>query len=306
MWALQVPGYITWDPALVTASIIFGIVFGMGALATAIRRDEIGATLIAAVLLTLAIVSHHFTAMGAVEIVPDPTRLIDAFSLSPTMLALAIAGVAIAVLGMSLAGAFADRRLREKDVLLATALNNMAHGLLMFDREKRLILYNSRYVEMSGLSPDQVKPGATLRDTLMHRKEVGSFFGDVDEYRATLDAAIAKGKTTSTVQNTADGRTIHTVSRPMPDLGWVATYEDVTERISARLLSARVRDGSAAFSESLISQAFLPSLHLSSAAAVRYNPAQVLGHMLGQSDGAQNQPTEREGGSHDHHPRPPR
>ena len=26
MWALQVPGYITWDPALVTASIIFGIV----------------------------------------------------------------------------------------------------------------------------------------------------------------------------------------------------------------------------------------------------------------------------------------
>src|SRR6516165_1579271 len=242
MWALQVPGYITWDPALVTTSIIFGIVFGMGALATAIRRDEIGATLIAAVLLTLAIVSHHFTAMGAVEIVPDPTRLIDAFSLSPTMLALAIAGVAIAVLGMSLAGAFADRRLREKDVLLATALNNMAHGLLMFDREKRLILYNSRYVEMSGLSPDQVKPGATLRDTLMHRKEVGSFFGDVDEYCATLDAAIAKGKTTSTVQNTADGRTIHTVSLPMPDGSWMATYEDVTERISAQRERDRTRD----------------------------------------------------------------
>jgi hypothetical protein len=29
---------------------------------------------LAALLLTLAIVSHHFTAMGAVEIVPDPTR----------------------------------------------------------------------------------------------------------------------------------------------------------------------------------------------------------------------------------------
>src|SRR5262249_22638733 len=78
---------------------------------------------IAALLLTLAIVSHHFTAMGAVEILPDPTRVIDAFSLSPTALALAITNAAVAVLGMSLAGAFADRRLREKDAQLTTALN---------------------------------------------------------------------------------------------------------------------------------------------------------------------------------------
>jgi PAS domain S-box-containing protein len=234
MWAVQVPGYISWDPALVTASIAFGIVFGMGALAIAIRRDEIQATLIAALLLTLAIVSHHFTAMGAVEIVPDPTRLVDVFSLSPTALALAIAGAAVAVLGMSLAGAFADRRLREKDAQLATALNNMAQGLLMFDPEKRLILYNSRYLEMYGLSQDVVKPGSTLRELLSHRKQVGSFFGDTDEYCATLDAAIAKGKTTSTVESSTDGRTIHTVSRPIVEGGWVATHEDVTERVSAQ------------------------------------------------------------------------
>ena len=61
---------------------------------------------VAAVLLTLAIVSHHFTAMGAVEIIPDPTRLLDTFSLAPASLALAIAGATVAVLGMSLIGAF--------------------------------------------------------------------------------------------------------------------------------------------------------------------------------------------------------
>src|SRR6516164_10814082 len=38
------------------------------------------------------------------------------------------------------------------------------------------------------------------------------------------------------------GRTIHTVSRPMPDGGWVATYEDVTERISAQRERDRTRD----------------------------------------------------------------
>jgi signal transduction histidine kinase/FixJ family two-component response regulator len=117
-----------------------------------------------------------------------------------------------------------------KDAQLATALNNMAQGLSMFDREKRLILCNSPYLEMYGLPADLVKPGATLRELLACRKQAGSFVGDIDEYCATLDAAIAQGKTTSTVQNTPDGRTIHTIARPMADGGWVDTHEDVTER----------------------------------------------------------------------------
>ena len=192
--------------------------------------------------LTLAIVSHHFTAMGAVEILPDPTRVIDAFSLSPTALALAIANAAVAVLGMSLAGAFADRRLRQKDAQLTTALNNMAQGLLMFDPQKRLILYNSRYVDMYGLSPHVVKPGCTIEDLLRHHKEVGTLSEDVEQYCATLDAAIAEGKTTSTMESSANGRTIHTVSRPMADGGWVTTHEDVTDRISAQRERDRNRD----------------------------------------------------------------
>ena len=49
-----------------------------------------------------------------------------------------------------------------------------------------------------------------------------------------LDAAIAEGKTTSTMESTANGRTIHTVSRAMADGGWVTTHEDVTDRISAQ------------------------------------------------------------------------
>lgn len=242
MWAVEVPGRIAWDLPLVAASVGLGMVFGAGALASAVRGDEIRTTLVAALLLTLAIVSHHFTAMGAVEIMPDPTRVIDAFSLSPTALALAIANAAVAVLGLSLAGAFADRRLREKDTQLTTALNNMAQGLLMFDPQKRLILCNSRYMEMYGLSPDVVKPGCTIRELLQHHKEVGSLSEDVDQYCAALDAASAEGRTTSTMENTANGRTIHTVSRPMADGGWVTTHEDVTERISAQRERDRNRD----------------------------------------------------------------
>jgi NO-binding membrane sensor protein with MHYT domain len=60
------------------------------------------AMFLAAVLLTLAIASHHFTAMGAVEIMADPTRIIHPLLLAPTTLALAIAGVTVVMLAMSL------------------------------------------------------------------------------------------------------------------------------------------------------------------------------------------------------------
>jgi NO-binding membrane sensor protein with MHYT domain len=121
MWAVELPGRVTWEFDLVIASIALGCLFGVAALAIAVRRNDIRSMLIAALLLTLAIVSHHFTAMGAVVIVPDPARAMAALSLSPTALALAVASTAVAILGISLVSAFADRRLGDHSLLLATA-----------------------------------------------------------------------------------------------------------------------------------------------------------------------------------------
>jgi diguanylate cyclase (GGDEF)-like protein len=114
MWALEMPGQITWALELVVASVVAGMLFGAASLWVAIRKSSIAGTLAAGGLLTLAIVAHHFTAMGAVEIIPDPTRAIHAFSLSPTFMAVGIANAAVAILGMSLAGAFADKRAAER------------------------------------------------------------------------------------------------------------------------------------------------------------------------------------------------
>src|ERR1700730_5719468 len=176
MWALEVPGRVTWSPGLVFVSIALGMVLGYAALAIALGRNDKWGTFLAALLLTLAIVSHHFTAMGAVQIVPDPTLNNDTLSLSPAFLALAIAGVALSVLGMSLVGVLADRRLatrtgrfkeiigqlsiarqqlegsqrelQEQKLRLDTAINNMVEGVCMFDAEKRLVVCNERYARL--------------------------------------------------------------------------------------------------------------------------------------------------------------
>src|SRR5258708_34262838 len=105
---------------LVIASIALGMLLGAVALTIATKRNDIRSSLVAALFLTLAIVSHHFTAMGAVEIMPDPTRTITALSLSPTSLALPVPSAAVSILSMMLVTALADSPVVAKILLLAT------------------------------------------------------------------------------------------------------------------------------------------------------------------------------------------
>jgi NO-binding membrane sensor protein with MHYT domain len=110
MMALELPGRISWAPNLVIASIVLGIAFGGAALYFAARSDDWASASIATVLLVLTIIFVHFTAMGAVLVVVDPTRITDAPSLSPAALSLVIAGVTATILGTSLVAALSDRR----------------------------------------------------------------------------------------------------------------------------------------------------------------------------------------------------
>ena len=68
----------------------------------AARRDDPVHMLSATALLTVAIVSHHFTAMGAVTLIPDPTLGGDVLSVSPGALSFLTAVAAFAILGISL------------------------------------------------------------------------------------------------------------------------------------------------------------------------------------------------------------
>ena len=110
------------------------------------------------------------------------------------------------------------------------ALNNMSQGLLLFDSDQHIVVVNRKYIEMYGLSTKVVKPGCHLADLMRHRKEPGSFVGDVAEYCAELTTGLAQGKPVSFVAESPDGRSIHIVNQPLADGRWVATHEDITER----------------------------------------------------------------------------
>ncbi|GAC1339076.1 MAG: EAL domain-containing protein [Beijerinckiaceae bacterium] len=125
---------------------------------------------------------------------------------------------------------WSKQRLALEKQRLDVAVNNMTQGLLLYDSSARLVVCNRRYIELYGVSADVVKPGLAFRDLIAHRKATGSFKGDVDEFCSMTLRNVQIGKVTHNVTETADGRSIQTVNRPLEDGGWVATTEDITER----------------------------------------------------------------------------
>jgi diguanylate cyclase (GGDEF)-like protein/PAS domain S-box-containing protein len=255
MSALEMPGYLVWSTDLVLASIAFGIVFAAAALWAAALLPNLTGIFIAAGLLSLAILLHHFTAMGAVQIASDPTSRLSDYLLSPATLALAVAAAAIALLGISLVGAIADsriaarkrqfararqqlieeseERLRQQNIRLDAALNNMTQGLCMFDTDENIVVFNRRFLEMYKLSPQVVRPGCKLRDLIRHRKDVGLLDADPEQFYRKIIGSIRQGRTETWMVTTTEGRRILAFNQPMPGGGWVTTHEDVTERHNA-------------------------------------------------------------------------
>ncbi len=121
-----------------------------------------------------------------------------------------------------------QRRLTLEKQRLDTAVNNMTQGLLLFDASQRLVICNQRYIEMYGLSSDVIKPGCSFHEVIAHRKETGSFTGNVDHYVDRVLRDIEQRN--AMVIDTPDGRAIQIVNEPLADGGWVATHEDITER----------------------------------------------------------------------------
>ena len=139
-------------------------------------------------------------------------------------------------------------RLESEKHTLDTALNNMTQGLVLYDARARIVTTNQRYLDMYNLSTEVVKPGCHFFDLIQHRKDTGSFDGDVEEFCSNILRNVAAGKVTQKVMEIADGRSFQIVNKPLAQGGWVATIEDITERRNLE----QERDRNSAFLRQII------------------------------------------------------
>jgi diguanylate cyclase (GGDEF)-like protein len=241
MAALIVPGTIAWDPYLVAASLGFGIALATAAM-QAYQSDR-GAIWKSAGFLTAAICSLHFTAMGAVIVIPDPSIELQPSGINRTFMAMAIAGVTLIVLLSALAAAVIQKSniryedaLRDQNARFEEALRYLPVGLSMFDAEQRLIMCNAPYREIYDLSEECTRPGTSFSEIMRRhvQKETGRDDAEsleiVEEWIAGHFANIAGGKQFTDTQQLGDGRTVVVKVGPIAGGGWVDIQEDITER----------------------------------------------------------------------------
>jgi len=117
---------------------------------------------------------------------------------------------------------------------LDTALNNMSHGLCMFDNAGRLILANNHIPELFGLRGITIKPGASVSECLKVLVECGA----VEENKLSVLASRMLPLESDSgdfvvLVDTRDGRALEITAHRMRANGSVLVVQDVTERRNA-------------------------------------------------------------------------
>ncbi len=122
------------------------------------------------------------------------------------------------------------RELKLRDL----ALDRIRQGLCVFNEQQRLVLFNRRYAEMYDLKPSQLRLGMTMHDVVGLRYSAGTG-PDMppEEFHSWRDRLKASNRVSDTEMTLRNGR-VHAIHHePTMGGGWVATFDDVTERRQA-------------------------------------------------------------------------
>ncbi len=122
--------------------------------------------------------------------------------------------------------------------LLQTTLQNITHGIAVVDKGLNLVIWNDTYLRLFDYPETMLYVGKPIREIFEYSAGRGDFAGKnaAEEIKKRLN--YLKGRSSyTTVRKTVNGVIIKATGEPMPDGGFVTTYEDITESVkAARLL----------------------------------------------------------------------
>jgi diguanylate cyclase (GGDEF)-like protein len=126
----------------------------------------------------------------------------------------------------------AEEALKQQNLLFDAALENMSHGLCVYDKDMRLLVCNSNYLKIYRLTPEQAKPGTHLVDLLHAVMRNGAYPANfaIDDFLGDLRQRLSGMSDLSVQRRMVDGRLLAVRYRPLHDGSFVATYDDITDR----------------------------------------------------------------------------
>jgi signal transduction histidine kinase len=118
--------------------------------------------------------------------------------------------------------------------LLQSAIDQVRHGLSVFDKDLNLICWNRQFRELLDLPADLGRVGVPLEQilrTLAERGDLGN--GPIDEVVASRMIKLSVTKETFQEKFAVGNRIVEVRTAAMPQGGIVTTYSDITDRVAA-------------------------------------------------------------------------
>ncbi len=136
-----------------------------------------------------------------------------------------------------------DRRARDGDTVtlalnitdqmrMKTAFESIPDGVVVYDRDERMVMCNQRYQEIYDVTAPVVVPGARLEDILRYGVMQGQIAEAVGREEEWLAERLHRHRTQFGAvreQQLGNGRWVRVMDRRTPDGGWVSLRVDITD-----------------------------------------------------------------------------
>ncbi|WP_420471881.1 response regulator [Brevundimonas sp. FT23042] len=246
--ALHLPGLIVWRADLVALFVLGGVLIASTSAAFLYgrpgwRRFAAGACG------ALSIVIVHFGAMSAMSLEPRMGADVTAWTVSPGVMTLVLAGIIVGIIGVAAIAVWMWWMSRASALSqLRQAIEAMPDGLAFYDGEDRLVLWNTRYAEVNPELSSNLQRGMTFREILHIGLSEGLYADAVGREKEWVEERMATraARATTIEQRIADDRWLRVSDRRTLAGGTVTICTDITElKRDARAL-AEARDAAQA------------------------------------------------------------
>jgi PAS domain S-box-containing protein len=224
---------------LSVVSVIVASVLAFIAMGRSTRLIRVGGGI---ALLTAAVMLSQRLPLHALSLAEGPHRALQASDLAPAVLQILIAGFYGLTVFM-VAGA-AVLHIKSKTGALAQlkdAIEALPAGLAFYDKDDRLVLWNSKYHEISGAARHLLTPGRTFRELIAEDLKGRNYVEAQGREEAWLDERMALRASGLGAQEQAqsDGRWLRVEDRRSADGGMVSICTDISD-LRAREASFRL------------------------------------------------------------------
>src|SRR6202158_5044750 len=122
-----------------------------------------------------------------------------------------------------------------RNAFVSSALNNLSHGVVMTDPQKRIVFCNDRYLKIYGLARSDISRNMTGPELLEMRRRRGVLDVSVEDFY------VHAGTPEGLITELPGGRSVLVKYFALPNGGSVATHEDCSEqrKLSRELASTK-------------------------------------------------------------------